>query len=195
MSENYFKDLYDIDLRDKTKEKNNLSYIPWATSWAEVKKIHPSANHILYENSDGRPWFDDGKTGWVKVGVTINNITHICRLAIMDYRNQPIKASEITSSQALNSSMRALAKACAMHGVGLYIYEGEDLPEDIKAIQILRAEIIELMKRKYSLSDEAAEKVKKFCIEIDKNANGDPELIDDVDKLKELKTQLQSIRK
>lgn len=79
-----------------------------------------------------RFWFDDGKTGWVKVGVTINGIEHIENYPIMDHRNQPIPADKITSTDANKAKMRALAKACGRHGLGLYIYEGEDMPEAAK---------------------------------------------------------------
>lgn len=79
-----------------------------------------------------RFWFDDGKTGWVKVGVTINGVEHIENYPIMDHRNQPIPADKITCTDANKSKMRALAKACGRHGLGLYIYEGEDMPEAAK---------------------------------------------------------------
>lgn len=79
-----------------------------------------------------RFWFDDGKTGWVKVGVTINGIEHIENYPIMDHKNQPIPADRITSTDANKAKMRALAKACGRHGLGLYIYEGEDMPEAAK---------------------------------------------------------------
>ena len=90
MAENYFKQLYDIDVRSKTKQKNSLSYLSWASAWSEVKKLFPNATFKIYEESIDivekvgetteihktveRPWFDDGATGWVKTGVTINEI-------------------------------------------------------------------------------------------------------------------------
>ncbi len=147
MAENYFTLLYGTDVSDKIKQKNGLKYISWAVAWAEIKKVHPEAFYTVYnqhfklttgeegnlmETEYDRPWFDDGRTGWVRVGVTINGLEHIVELSIMNHKNQPIAASEITSATANNSKQRALAKACAEHGIGLYVYEGEDLPESVK---------------------------------------------------------------
>ena len=147
MAENYFTLLYGTDVSDKIKQKNGLKYISWAVAWAEIKKIHPDAFYTVYnqhfklttgeegnltETEYDRPWFDDGRTGWVRVGVTVNGLEHAVELSIMNHKNQPIAANEITSATANNSKQRALAKACAEHGIGLYVYEGEDLPESVK---------------------------------------------------------------
>lgn len=142
-----------------------------------------------------RPWFDDGKTGWVKTGVTINGIEHIEQLPIMDFKNKPIPAEAITSYDANKSIQRSLTKACARHGLGLYVYEGEDLPEDIKELEKLQEDIYKLIIDKAKLSAEAKEKVAKISKEADPSANGDPRLINDIDVLKELKKSLLAIRK
>lgn len=206
MADNYFKTLYDIDVRGKVKQKNNLSYLSWAAAWAEVKKIHPDATYKIYEEPlsfalDGqtpmktRPWFDDGRTGWVRTGVTINGIEHIEELPIMDFKNKSIPAENITSADANKSIQRSLTKACARHGLGLYIYEGEDLPEEAREQSTLQSEIMELIKKKSALSDEAKNKVEKVCKDADANANGDPRLIEDTEVLKALKKSLLAIRK
>lgn len=206
MAENYFKDLYNIDVKSKVKKKNGMSYLSWAAAWAEVKKMYPDATYTIYEEilsfaADGqtpmktRPWFDDGKTGWVKTGVTINGIEHIEDLPIMDFKNKSIPAENITSSDANKSIQRSLTKACARHGLGLYIYEGEDLPEEAKEQSSLQTEIMELIKKKSALSDTAKAKVEKVCKEADVNANGDPRLIEDTETLKALKKSLLAIRK
>lgn len=207
MSEtNYFKQLYDIDVRAKTKQKNGLNYLSWAAAWAEVKKIHPDATYTVYEQtlnfcSDGitpwqkRPWFDDGKTGWVKTGVTINGIEHIEQLPIMDFKNKAIPAENITSTEANKSIQRSLTKACARHGVGLYIFEGEDLPEEAKAANALQAEVMDLIKKKSALSEATKAKVAGICKESLAEENGDPRLCEDNDKLKELKKKLMAVRK
>lgn len=210
MAENYFKQLYGIDVRAKTRSKNGLQYLSWAACWAEVKKMFPDATFKIYEQFiniteavDGisiereieRPWFDDGNTGWVKTGVTINGIEHIEELPIMDFKNKSIAAANITSSDANKAIQRSLTKACARHGLGLYIYEGEDLPEEAKEIRNLQAEIMEIIRKKSSLSEDAKEKVAKTCKEADANANGDPRLIDDTEVLRALKKSLMAIRK
>lgn len=210
MAENYFKQLYDVDVSNKKKSKNGLNYLSWAACWAEVKKMFPDATFKIYEQmikivetSEGkevtreieRPWFDDGNTGWVKTGVTINNIEHIEELPIMDFKNKSIVAGNITSSDANKAIQRSLTKACARHGLGLYIYEGEDLPEETKEVGNLQAEIMEIIKKKSALSDEAKEKVAKTCKDADANANGDPRLIEDAEVLRVLKKSLMAIRK
>ena len=130
--ENYFTGLYAVDVSEKVRKKNNLSYLPWAAAWAEVKKSHPDATYNVYEREDGRFWWDDGKSAWVKASVMVNEIEHIERLPIMDMRNKAIPAEEVLSTDANKAVQRALAKACGRHGIGLYIYEGEDLPEEAR---------------------------------------------------------------
>lgn len=136
MAENYFQRLYDVNVKEKVKKKNSLNYISWAAAWAEVKKIYPDATYHIYEREtpDGLVinYFTDGKTCWVKTGVTINGIEHIEELPVMNYKNESIKLEGVTSSDVNKSIQRSLTKACARHGLGLYIYEGEDLPETVK---------------------------------------------------------------
>lgn len=127
---NYFEELNSIDVSDKTEKKNGLTYLSWAWAWTEVKKKHPDATYTVYENSDGWNYFSDGRTGWVKTGVTVNGIEHIEYLPIMDFKNKSIKLEQITSFDVNKAIQRSLTKAVARHGLGLYIYAGEDLPED-----------------------------------------------------------------
>ena len=134
--ENYFTKLNDINVSDKTEKKNGLTYLSWAWAWGEIKKQHPDANYKVYEREDGRFYWDDGRTCWVKTGVTVNGIEHIEYLPIMDTRNKSIPLESVTSFEVNKSIQRSLTKACARHGLGLYVYAGEDLPEAEKeAIQ------------------------------------------------------------
>ena len=136
MAENYFQKLYDIDVKDKVKKKNGLNYLSWAACWAEVKKIYPDATYTIYERYAGDEYtinyFTDGKTCWVKTGVTIDGVEHIEYLPVMNFKNESIKLENVTSADVNKSIQRSLTKACARHGLGLYIYEGEDLPESAK---------------------------------------------------------------
>ena len=127
---NYFEELNSIDVSDKTEKKNGLTYLSWAWAWTEVKKRHPDATYTVYENANGWNYFTDGSTGWVKTGVTVNGIEHIEYLPIMDFKNKSIKLDQITSFDVNKAIQRSLTKAVARHGLGLYIYAGEDLPED-----------------------------------------------------------------
>lgn len=126
---NYFTSLYEINVNAKVEKKNGLSYLSWAWAWAEVKKLYPTAIYTIYENKDGWFYHTDGKTGWVKTGVTIEGVEHIEYLPIMDFKNKSIVADSITSFDVNKAIQRSLTKAVARHGLGLYVYAGEDLPE------------------------------------------------------------------
>ena len=129
MSENYFVQLNSINVNDKTEKKNGLTYLSWAWAWGEVKKLHPDAIYTIYENDAGWNYHTDGRTCWVKTGVTIGGIEHIEYLPVMDHRNKSISAENVTSFDVNKAIQRSLTKAVARHGLGLYIYAGEDLPE------------------------------------------------------------------
>jgi hypothetical protein len=136
MSENnYFKVLNAIDCSSKIEKKNGLSYLSWAFAWGEAKKFDPTANYTIYENADGWNYFTDGRTCWVKTGVTINGIEHIEYLPVMDFKNKSIPLESVTSFEVNKAIQRSLTKAVARHGLGLYIYAGEDLPEESDGIQ------------------------------------------------------------
>lgn len=131
--DNYFVTLNNINVNEKTEKKNGLTYLSWAWAWGEVKKLHPDATYTIYENASHWNYHTDGKTCWVKTGVTINGIEHIEYLPVMDYRNASIPFDKVTSFDVNKAIQRSLTKAVARHGLGLYIYAGEDLPEEEKA--------------------------------------------------------------
>lgn len=131
-----FNKLYSINVNDYIEKKNGLNYLSWANAWAEVKKIYPEANYTIYENTLPNGYvvnyFTDGKSAWVKTGVTIEGLEHIEELPVMDFRNKSIFIDNITSFDVNKAIQRSLTKALARHGLGLYIYAGEDLPEEEK---------------------------------------------------------------
>lgn len=127
--DNYFNELNNINVNDKTEKKNGLTYLSWAWAWGEVKKMFPDATYTIYENANGWCYHTDGNTCWVKTGVTVNGIEHIEYLPVMDYKNKSIPVANITSFDVNKAIQRSLTKAVARHGLGLYIYAGEDLPE------------------------------------------------------------------
>ena len=200
-----FATLSAIDTTDKVKEKNGLKYLPWSQAVQLVKSYYPDTHftvipQIIDEAGNTRPWHDDGKTGWVEVEVTISSDDESCyakeMLAIMDFKNKAIPADQITSVDANKSIKRCLVKALAIAtGISLYIYSGEELPDDVANLVKLQNECMALIKKKCDLSDKAKAKVGELCKAADEDANGDPRLIDDVDKLTELKKQLMAVRK
>lgn len=129
MNKPVFKTLAAINCNEHTEKKNGLTYLSWAWAWHHVKKEFPKATYTIYETPEGRPYFDDGRTAWVKTGVTINGLEHIEYLPIMDYNNRSIPVDRLTSFDMNKAIQRSLTKACARHGLGLYIYAGEDLPD------------------------------------------------------------------
>lgn len=130
-----FSTLNAVNCNEHTEKKNNLTYLSWAWAWAEVKKLYPNASYTIYENAQQWNYFTDGKTCWVKTGVTIEGLEHIEYLPVMDFRNKSIAADKVTSFDVNTAIQRSLTKACARHGLGLYIYAGEDLPEDEQTAQ------------------------------------------------------------
>ena len=125
-----FDTLNKINVNDHVEKKNGLSYLSWAWAWAEVKKAFPGASYTIYENACGWCYHTDGKTGWVKTGVSINGMEYIEYLPIMDFKNKSIPVDNITSFDVNKAIQRSLTKALARHGLGLDIYAGEDLPEE-----------------------------------------------------------------
>lgn len=128
-SKSTFDVLFAVDVNEHAEKKNNLTYLSWAWAWAEVKKAFPDTTYTIYENADGWNYHTDGRTAWVKTGVTIGGIEHIEYLPVMDYKNKSIPLNALTSFDVNKAIQRSLTKACARHGLGLYIYAGEDLPE------------------------------------------------------------------
>lgn len=127
--DNYFAKLNAVDVSKWVEKKNGLSYVSWANAWSEVKKLHPDAVYTVYENANGWNYHTDGRTCWVKTGMTVQGIEHIEYLPVMDFRNASITADKVTSFDVNKAIQRSLTKAAARHGLGLYIYAGEDLPE------------------------------------------------------------------
>lgn len=160
--ENIFEKLNGVNVNEHTEQKNGLTYLSWAWAWAEVKKAFPQANYTVYENENGWNYFTDGKTCWVKTGVTIEGLEHIEYLPIMDFKNKSIPAETVTSFDVNKAIQRSLTKACARHGLGLYVYAGEDLPEEEKQGQK------ELAQKKLSKIDDAQLELLKTLL----SANG-----------------------
>lgn len=119
-----------VNVNDYTKVKNGLSFLPWAQAWAEVKKRYPDATYNIIHNADGWNYHTDGRTAWVECSVTINGLEHTEHLPVMNNRNQSIPVGQLTSMDVLKAIQRCITKACSRHGLGLYIYAGEELTDN-----------------------------------------------------------------
>lgn len=124
-----FETLNAINCNEHTEKKNNLTYLSWAWAWQIVKTHYPDASYTIYENAQGWNYHTDGRTCWVKTEVEINGIKHMEYLPVMDFRNASIPLDKVTSYDVNKAIQRSLTKCCARHGLGLYIYAGEDLPD------------------------------------------------------------------
>lgn len=117
-----------VEIKDTGKVR--LSYLSWAWAWGILKKNFPNSTYKIYENADGLIYHTDGRSAWVKTGVTVEGVEYIECLPVMDNRNCSIALQKITSMDVNKAIQRSLTKAVARHGLGLYIYAGEDLPSD-----------------------------------------------------------------
>lgn len=142
-----FNKLNSINVNGHTEEKNGLTYLSWAWAWAEVKKIYPTAQYEIKKFGENQtPYLYDENTGYmVFTSVTIDNLTYEMWLPVMDGANKAMKNKPYTYDTRYKKGlvvepatmfdinktiMRCLVKNLAMFGLGLYIYAGEDLPQD-----------------------------------------------------------------
>ena len=126
-----FKTLSEINVNDKTEKKGKFTYLSWSFAWAELKKVSPTATAKVYHDENtNMPYFASKAGVIVKVGITVNDLEHINYLPVMDFRNAAIVPEKVTMMDVNKAIQRCTVKAIALHGLGLYIYAGEDLPEE-----------------------------------------------------------------
>ena len=121
-----YEELRKINVNEHIEKKNNLSYLSWAWAVDTLFQHDPEASWG-YHVFDGKPWMDVNGTFMVFCTVKAFGRERTAQLPIMDYRNKPITA--FTSFDLNTTMQRCLAKAISLHGIGLYIYAGEDLPD------------------------------------------------------------------
>ena len=149
-SRNFFKTLSRVDVSKYAQKRNGLDYLPWAVAWRILKENYPESFYTVYENADGTNYHTDGRSAWVKVGLTLrypddNNfmqsLENIEYLAVMDYRHLSIPLDKVRSTDVINTIQRALCKCAARFGIGISLYGAdlEDLPEAPKASETTNA--------------------------------------------------------
>ena len=130
-----FKTLNQINVSQITETKTiggrALSYLSWADAWTWIKLMYPDASMRVYETPEGSPLFALNKSGYVKVGITVNDVEHIEMLAVM-IANRSMAIDQIQATDVINTIQRCATKAIARHGLGMHVYRGEDIPDDDK---------------------------------------------------------------
>tara|TARA_R100001594_G_scaffold86749_1_gene121154 strand:+ start:1255 stop:1875 length:621 start_codon:yes stop_codon:yes gene_type:complete len=165
---NYYKELSELPIKRLVEKKGGLDYLSWSNAWDMLKKIYPNAQRVVYECYESgaftfgeKPqgttlnYFTDGKTAYVKVGIIVNDIEHIDYLPVMDFRNKSISVDKITSFDVSKAIQRATAKAIAMHGLGLSLWTGEDIPSQDDEASTIKSITLDV-------GDDNWEKVLKF---------------------------------
>ena len=121
------------NVNDHVEKKNGLAYLSWAWAWAEALKADPKASFRV-EMFDCKCYMEINGTAMVFVTVTMFDKPMTCQLPLMDYRNKAIPNPD---AFAVNTAiMRCMTKALALHGLGLYLYSGEDVPEEGRSVVI-----------------------------------------------------------
>jgi hypothetical protein len=121
------------NVNEHVEKKNGLSYLSWAWAWAEALKADPKASYKI-EMFNCKCYMEINGTAMVFVTVTMFDKPMTCQLPVMDYRNKAILNPD---AFAVNTAiMRCMTKALALHGLGLYLYSGEDVPEEGRSVVI-----------------------------------------------------------
>tara|TARA_Y100001963_G_scaffold159135_1_gene261496 strand:+ start:1259 stop:1846 length:588 start_codon:yes stop_codon:yes gene_type:complete len=151
--ENTFEILNKVDVSKFTEKKGQFNYLSWAHAVRELLKACPEATWEvhLFDNADGtkQPYMKNGTGSYVQVSVNVDGVVRSQIHPVLDHRNQPIENAN--AFQINTSIQRCLAKAIALHGLGLYIFAGEDLPE---ADPLTEAQAYELNELASNIKDE-----------------------------------------
>lgn len=135
VNEDPYKVLSRINVNEHTEKKNGLTYLSWAWAWDTLLSLYPdSYTSIKRPIETDFPYWTDGQTCWVDVSVTVvwNGRERVRSevFPIMDYKNKSIHADSVTSFDVNTALQRAWTKCIARHGLGFYIYAGQDLPNE-----------------------------------------------------------------
>ena len=182
-----FETLSAINVNEHKENKGKMTFLSWAWAWNEVKKLYPEMTTTVYENAEGLNYHHDGKTAWVKTGVTIEGQEYIEYLPIMDFHNASIPIERLSSTDVNKGIQRGLTKAIARHGLGFYIYAGEDLPEaEVEAANAAEIEKAEQQVKDQNLVNQYIQKLDKALSDFDPSAVQEvfSEIADDNDRLK-----------
>ena len=126
-TEHYFEVLRKHNVSEYMEKKGQFNYLSWAYAVEELRKLKPDATWRVIKDENGYPYTSTPAGHFVEVEVTVDDISLSQIHPVLDHRNQSIE--QPNAFQINTSIQRCLAKAIALHGLGLYIFRGEDLPE------------------------------------------------------------------
>lgn len=149
-----FEVLSKVNVEKFVKGKNGYKFLSWSHAVNQLLKYYPDATW-KHREWDAMPYLETDSGCFVEVSVTINQVTRSQLHPILDFRNKPVLKPD--SFQVNTSIQRALAKAISLHGLGLYIYQGEDLPlSESEAILEARNDLTDLLKKANKFDGNAA---------------------------------------
>lgn len=188
MERTIFQTLSEIDITSKIKKKNKMDYLPWSSAWDFVKNKFPNATYRTVKTEDGCIYHNDGRTCWVETEMTINDETQTETLPVLNFKNQSISLDEITSSDANKSIKRCLVKNLALFGLGLSLWNGEELSDNAKkkkvddseALKKVQKSMIDILKAKV---DDGCDKTKLFAFVETLIGSKNPSNVKDIDVL------------
>jgi hypothetical protein len=194
--QSYFDILSTVNVNDHVEQKNGLSYLSWAWAWSEFKKRYPYSFFEVLEREDGVNYFTDGHTCWVKLRVTLvdGDVRHVQEesLPIMDFKNKSVPLDAVTSMDVNKAIKRCLVKCLAYFGLGMYIYAGEDLPQDNAEVSALKAKI-EAELQRVTKGKTTEEKVALSNAVVKPICGGSYRNVDDPSKLSALLEELKKL--
>lgn len=208
-----FKKLNKINLSKYIRSKMQLNYLPWAKVWETLLVNYPDATMTVYTrtiemvetteqedpenhikktvtttNSQELPYFTDGRTCFVKVGITISGIEYIEYYPITGLKNEAIRVNTVTMVDVNKAVQRAFVKVAARHGLGLYLFQGEDAPEEETRIigesndfEEVKQDVIQLIKA--PANQEIANEIGRYIKEIFPNTRISQTTEQDLEKL------------
>ena len=149
--ENKFLELLGLDVNDKVEQKNGMNYLSWSFAWSEFCKVYPNATYKVLKDQNMNCAFGNEKQGYM-VYTEVNNgfgLIHEMWLPVMDFKNKSmLNPSTFDINKAV---MRCLVKNLAVFGLGLYIYSGSDLPENVETESQKQARLEKEEKEKLAL--------------------------------------------
>lgn len=204
-----FKQVYAINVNEWTEKKNGLTYLSWANAWAKFVEVYPTAKYVVVKDEKGLPLFGSAEFGYmVYTQVTVDDLTHEMWLPVMDNNNKTMKLSEYTYDTkfkkdlkveavdmfAVNKAiMRCLTKNLAMFGLGLYVYAGEDFPNEDSEEKEMKASVKPVTLQDLLTLAESKKVTNEQLLAKVNNATPEKDHVTDVQKLTE--PQIQGLYK